>query len=83
MSHHSRHRFAAQTVGLATVVEAQKPRPLHARLRATLRRWQERIAARRQLAAMDARSLREAGISPAAAAFEASKPFWRPMGPLR
>jgi uncharacterized protein YjiS (DUF1127 family) len=32
---------------------------------------------------MDVRSLREAGISPAAAAYESGKPFWRPLGPLR
>jgi uncharacterized protein YjiS (DUF1127 family) len=32
---------------------------------------------------MDARSLRDAGISPAAAAFEAGRPFWRKLGGLR
>ena len=32
---------------------------------------------------MDARSLRDAGISPAAAAYESGKPFWQPMGSLR
>jgi len=32
---------------------------------------------------MDARSLRDAGISPAAAAYESGRPFWRPMGTLR
>ena len=38
---------------------------------------------RRCLAQMDARSLRDAGISPAAAAYESGKPFWEKMGPLR
>ena len=45
--------------------------------------WRERTAARRCLAQMDARSLRDAGISPAAAAYESGKPFWQKMGGLR
>jgi uncharacterized protein YjiS (DUF1127 family) len=32
---------------------------------------------------MDARSLREIGISPAAAAYETGKAFWQPFGTLR
>jgi uncharacterized protein YjiS (DUF1127 family) len=32
---------------------------------------------------MDARSLTEIGISPAAAAYESGRPFWQPMGELR
>jgi uncharacterized protein YjiS (DUF1127 family) len=54
-----------------------------ARLATTLKLWRERSAARRCLAAMDARSLRDAGISPAAAAYESGKSFWQPFGPLR
>jgi uncharacterized protein YjiS (DUF1127 family) len=38
---------------------------------------------RRTLMQMDARSLRDAGISPAAAAYESGKPFWAKMGDLR
>lgn len=45
--------------------------------------WQERTAIRRCLAQMDARSLRDAGISPAAAAYESGKPFWEKIGFLR
>jgi uncharacterized protein YjiS (DUF1127 family) len=45
--------------------------------------WRERIRMRRALAGMHARSLRDAGISPAAAAYESGKPFWRTMGDLR
>lgn len=45
--------------------------------------WRERVQARRLLAGMDARSLRDAGISPAAAAYESGKPFWQAMGGLR
>ncbi|HYC66341.1 MAG TPA: DUF1127 domain-containing protein [Reyranellaceae bacterium] len=45
--------------------------------------WRDRIEMRRALANMDARSLRDAGISPAAAAYESGKPFWRPVGGLR
>jgi uncharacterized protein YjiS (DUF1127 family) len=53
------------------------------RLVATLKLWRERNTARRYLAAMDARSLRDAGISPAAAAYESGKSFWQPFGTLR
>ena len=45
--------------------------------------WRQRTGMRRALALMDARSLRDAGISPAAAAFEAGKPFWQKAGCLR
>jgi uncharacterized protein YjiS (DUF1127 family) len=45
--------------------------------------WRQRRDMRRNLAQMDARSLRDAGISPAAAAYESGKPFWQEMGPLR
>ena len=58
------------------------------------RRWRQRVASRsrcgasgatmrRGLAQMDARSLRDAGISPAAAAYESGKAFWEKMGALR
>ncbi|MEA2804361.1 MAG: hypothetical protein QOG78_3785 [Rhodospirillaceae bacterium] len=81
MSYESRHRIAQQSDAFVTPV---LPRPsLGRRLAATLRRWRERSAARRYLAAMDARSLRDAGISPAAAAYESGKSFWQPFGPLR
>jgi uncharacterized protein YjiS (DUF1127 family) len=81
MSYESRPRIADQPDAFATSV---LPRPsLGRRLAATLRLWRERTAARRYLAAMDARSLRDAGISPAAAAFESGKSFWQPLGPLR
>jgi uncharacterized protein YjiS (DUF1127 family) len=45
--------------------------------------WRERKAMRRSLAQMDARSLRDVGISPAAAAYESGKPFWVKIGALR
>ncbi|HEY6983782.1 hypothetical protein [Reyranella sp.] len=56
---------------------------LRQRLLFALAVWRERTKARRCLARMDARSLREIGISPAAAAFESGKPFWQKIGPLR
>ena len=81
MSHQSRHRIADQPVDFVTPAS---PRPsLARRLSATLALWRERNAIRRDLAAMDARSLRDAGISPAAAAYESGKSFWQPFGPLR
>ena len=49
----------------------------------TLELWRQRRDMRRSLAQMDARSLRDAGISPAAAAYESGKAFWQEMGPLR
>jgi uncharacterized protein YjiS (DUF1127 family) len=49
----------------------------------TLALWRQRRDMRRSLAQMDARSLRDAGISPAAAAYESGKAFWQEMGPLR
>ena len=43
----------------------------------TLALWHERDRQRRQLASLDERFLRDMGISSAAAAREANKPFWR------
>ena len=81
MSYESRQRIASQSVVFATSVAP--PPSLGRRLAARIRLWRERNAARRCLAAMDARSLRDAGISPAAAAYESGKSFWQPLGPLR
>ena len=81
MSYQSRQRIADQAVVFATPVTS-RPSRRH-RLAMTLKIWRERIAARRNLAAMDARSLRDAGISPAAAAYESGKSFWQAFGPLR
>jgi uncharacterized protein YjiS (DUF1127 family) len=81
MSYESRHRIADQPSAFVTPVLPR--RSLGGRLAATLKLWRERNAARRYLAAMDARSLRDAGISPAAAANESGKSFWQPLGPLR
>ena len=49
----------------------------------TVALWRERIRLRRCLAKMDTRSLRELGISPAAAAYESGKAFWKKPGVLR
>lgn len=57
--------------------------PAHLRLLARLALWRERVQARHALATVDSRSLRDAGIAPAQAAFEASQPFWRRPGSLR
>ena len=51
--------------------------PLHRRILAKLRLWRERTRTRNTLAEVDERALRDAGIAPAQAAFEASEPFWR------
>jgi uncharacterized protein YjiS (DUF1127 family) len=81
MSYQSRQRIADQSITFVTSVPSRPPR--RQRLAMTLKIWRERIAARRNLAAMDARSLRDAGISPAAAAYESGKTFWQAFGPLR
>jgi uncharacterized protein YjiS (DUF1127 family) len=85
MSYQSRQRIADQAVTFVTPASspASLPPSLRHRLAMTLKVWRERIATRRSLAAMDARSLRDAGISPAAAAYESGKAFWQASGPLR
>jgi uncharacterized protein YjiS (DUF1127 family) len=81
MSSQPRNRIADQQV---TFVTPASPLPSFGqRLAARLKLWRERKAARRYLAAMDGRSLRDAGISPAAAAYESGKSFWQPFGTLR
>lgn len=51
--------------------------------RALFATWRARSRARRELAGIDAATLRDAGISPGAASFEAAQPFWQPMTALR
>ena len=61
-----------------------EPRPtLRQRAGLTFALWRQRIDMRRRLAEMDSRSLRDVGISPAAAAYESGKPFCSRMGCLR
>jgi len=45
--------------------------------------WRQRSRQRQELMSVDARALRDAGISPGAAAFEAAQPFWQPSIALR
>ena len=52
-------------------------------LGALVRVWLGRIRARRELARVDERSLRELGISPGLAHYEASRPFWQALRNLR
>ena len=56
------------------------PRPgLPARIAAMLRTWHARRVARRELARVDARSLRDAGIAPELVDYEIAQPFWRDL----
>lgn len=80
MSHQARDRLVASD-HYATA--ASHRTGAWQRLRLTLAVWRGRVSMRRRLADMDARSLRDAGISPAAAAYEAAKPFWKKIGFLR
>lgn len=81
MSYQSRDRLSAPSGLYATV--ATPKRGVLQRLAFSWAVWRERTAMRRCLAQMDARSLRDAGISPAAAAYESGKPFWEKIGFLR
>ncbi len=76
--------FQSRIVPVANFTSPSAPRHgLLQRARFTFALWRQRVRMRRALMEMDARSLRDAGISPAAAAFESGKPFWREMGGLR
>ena len=81
MSYQSRHGLAAPSKLYAST--GLPRRTLRQRLAITWAVWRERSVMRRCLAQMDARSLRDAGISPAAAAYESGKPFWERVGCLR
>lgn len=85
MSFQSRSRLTIEQDLFATPAEPVNAPPpsLRQRLAVTVAVWRERTVARRGLAAMDARSLRDAGLSPAAAAFESGRPFWQKLGGLR
>jgi uncharacterized protein YjiS (DUF1127 family) len=47
-----------------------------ARVAATWGSWRKRIHVRSLLARIDARTLRDVGIDPVAAQYEATRPFW-------
>ena len=81
MSYQSRRRIIDQPVVFVTPVSSRPS--LRQRLAMMFKIWRERSLARRHLSAIDARSLRDAGISPAAAAYESGKSFWQPFGSLR
>jgi len=81
MSHQSRNHLIPQD---ELFITPSAPRlSLGQRIAFTLALWRQRTEMRRSLAQMDARSLRDAGISTAAAAYESGKPFWQKMGDLR
>jgi uncharacterized protein YjiS (DUF1127 family) len=82
MSHQSKERFDDRR--LDRFVSTPIPqRSFMQRLGITVAVWRERAELRRRLAEMDSRSLRDLGISPAAAAYESGKPFWDKIGCLR
>lgn len=49
------------------------------KLTALIGEWRRRNSARRELASLDARFLKDAGITPSQAAWEAGRPFWQPL----
>ena len=80
MSEQSRYRLLS---GEQQLVSAVGKPSLRQRIAFRFAIWRQRVEMRRRLAEMDARSLRDIGISPAAAAYESGKPFWTKAGPLR
>lgn len=62
-----------------TRVSAIDGPPAPHRLTVLWRWWRACAKARRALAAADDRALRDAGIVPALAAFDLSRPFWKPL----
>ncbi len=40
--------------------------------------WRRRARERRELGSLDARTIRDVGLSPSEVQFEVNKPFWRP-----
>lgn len=80
MSFQSRNSTTPQNLYLT----AAEPRAsLRQRVVFILTVWRQGVELRRRLAEMDSRSLRELGISPAAAAYESGKAFWKRLGCLR
>lgn len=59
------------------LIISQDDPDLLSRLLARLDCWRRRVQGRADLARLDERSLRDIGVSPAQARYEASKPFWR------
>ena len=50
---------------------------------ATLREWRHRSVARRELASLDERALRDIGLDPGVVDYEMRQSFWRPLRDLR
>jgi uncharacterized protein YjiS (DUF1127 family) len=57
--------------------ECGQPASYPRRVLALLDVWRQRTRDRRELAQMDERSLRDIGLTPYDALYEARKPFWR------
>jgi len=51
--------------------------PLWHEFASLLREWRLRVRTRRHLLQLDARTIRDLGLSPSQMRFEAEKPFWR------
>jgi uncharacterized protein YjiS (DUF1127 family) len=81
MSFQSRHQQFGQPDQFVTTATPRLS--FSQRIAFTLTLWRQRTEIRRRLAELDSRSLRDIGISPAAAAYESGKPFWQKMGCLR
>lgn len=78
-------RLYLSVTGIAPAAHAATPLPQSAWSRigrtiaARLASWQAHRRARRDLALLDTRSLRDLGLSPEHIAYELNQPFWRPL----
>ena len=61
----------------ATATRGGRRAALIQKLLRLLRRWLERRAWRRELAALDAEQMRDCGFNPVEVRREVAKPFWR------
>ena len=75
---------AADDLGYLDPKRAEADHPgFFAVLFALLSEWRRRARARRELAGVPARDLKDAGLTPEMAAHEAAQPFWRPLNAER
>jgi uncharacterized protein YjiS (DUF1127 family) len=79
----ARHGPAAALAGRPVEAPPARWRLMLGFVVATLREWRHRTVARRELASLDARALRDIGLEPGDVNYELCQSFWRPLRDLR
>lgn len=74
----TRHEPAAAVPGRPVVAPRAGRTPILGLIVATLREWRRRRMGRRELASLDARTLRDIGLDPGVVYYEVHQSFWRP-----